>query len=95
MSIRKSIFALVALATLSVAALAPTGASAFGFGGHFARGQGPGGNAPSSFSSSRGPSSTSGTTTQPPKALARPAWGYGRRYGGRFCYWHPYVCSYR
>jgi hypothetical protein len=35
MSTRKSIFALAALVTLSAAALAPTNASAFGFGGHF------------------------------------------------------------
>ena len=36
MSIRKPIFALAALATLSAAALAPTSASALGFRGHFA-----------------------------------------------------------
>jgi hypothetical protein len=35
MSIRTSMFALAAIATLSGAALAPTSASALGFGGHF------------------------------------------------------------
>jgi hypothetical protein len=38
MSIRKSVFALAALATLGTSALAPTSASAFGFGGHIGGG---------------------------------------------------------
>jgi hypothetical protein len=38
MSVRKSIFALAAIATLGTTALAPTSASAFGFGGHFGGG---------------------------------------------------------